>query len=42
MNTVITLYTILAIRYEEAKLVAEFGEQYREYQKAVPKLIPKW
>ena len=42
MNTVITLYTILAIRYEEAKLVAEFGEQYREYQKTVPKLIPKW
>ena len=41
-NAVITLYTILAIPFEEKKLVEEFGEQYTVYQKTVPKLIPKW
>jgi methanethiol S-methyltransferase len=41
-NLIITLYTIVAIRFEEEKLVAEFGDEYRRYQKTVPKLIPKW
>jgi protein-S-isoprenylcysteine O-methyltransferase Ste14 len=41
-NLVITGYTIYAIRLEEDKLVAEFGDKYREYQKAVPKLIPRF
>ena len=35
-----TLYFIIGSRYEEAKLVSEFGERYREYQKRVPALIP--
>jgi protein-S-isoprenylcysteine O-methyltransferase Ste14 len=40
-NIVITAYTLYAIRLEEIKLVAEFGEQYRAYQKTVPPLVPK-
>lgn len=39
---VITAYTLLAIRLEEQKLVAEFGDQYRKYQQSVPKLIPRF
>ena len=41
-NAVITLYTLVAIRFEEDKLIDEFGEQYVTYRKTVPKLIPKW
>lgn len=41
-NTVITLYTVVAIRFEEEKLVQEFGDDYRAYQRSVPKLWPKW
>ena len=41
-NVVITLYTLYAIRLEEEKLIAEFGDQYRAYQKQVPKLIPRF
>jgi protein-S-isoprenylcysteine O-methyltransferase Ste14 len=41
-DAVITLYTLYAIRLEEHKLVAEFGEKYRDYQTKVPKLIPKF
>lgn len=40
-DSVITLYTLLAIRLEEEKLVSEFGQQYRLYQLQVPKLIPR-
>lgn len=41
-NVVITLYTLFAIRLEEEKLVTEFGDPYREYQRKVPKLIPRF
>lgn len=41
-NVVITGYTLFAIKLEEAKLVAEFGEQYRQYQKSVPKIFPRF
>ena len=37
---VITLYTLAAIPFEEAKLVEEFGEDYRRYQRQVPRLLP--
>lgn len=40
-DLIITVYTLLAIRLEEAKLVAEFGEKYRMYQREVPKLFPR-
>lgn len=35
-----TVYILLAIRWEEKDLVAEFGESYREYQRRTPALIP--
>jgi len=39
-NTIITIYTLIAIRFEEDKLVAEYGNRYIQYQQRVPKLIP--
>jgi protein-S-isoprenylcysteine O-methyltransferase Ste14 len=39
-NSIITLYTLIGIKLEEAKLITEFGENYKLYQKKVPKLIP--
>jgi protein-S-isoprenylcysteine O-methyltransferase Ste14 len=41
-NAVITIYTLIGINLEEKKLVFDFGEQYKAYQKKVPKLIPKF
>jgi methanethiol S-methyltransferase len=41
-DIVITGYTLYAIKLEEEKLVAEFGDDYRTYQKTVPKLLPKF
>lgn len=41
-NFIITIYTLIGIRLEEQKLVREFGDSYRLYQKKVPKLIPGW
>ncbi len=35
-----TLYFWLGSIYEELKLVAEFGDAYREYQKQVYRLLP--
>jgi protein-S-isoprenylcysteine O-methyltransferase Ste14 len=39
---IITVYTIIALKFEEEKLVKEFGESYLEYRKKVPKLIPNF
>lgn len=39
--TCITLYTIAGTHFEEQKLAAIFGEQYRDYVSRVPMLIPK-
>jgi protein-S-isoprenylcysteine O-methyltransferase Ste14 len=36
----LTLYILAAIRWEEADLVAHFGEQYAAYRRRVPMLIP--
>jgi methanethiol S-methyltransferase len=41
-DTIITLYTLIAIRFEEDKLVKEYGKSYKEYQQRVPKLIPSF
>ncbi len=35
------IYILAAIPLEERKLVAEFGQAYRDYQKRVPALIPR-
>jgi methanethiol S-methyltransferase len=40
INTLLTLYVIIGTWLEERKLVLEFGEAYRRYQKEVPMLIP--
>lgn len=39
-NFIITVYTLIGIRWEEEKLIQEFGDSYKIYQKKVPKLIP--
>ena len=42
-NVVFTVYLVIGAYLEERKLVLEFGEQYREYQRNVSMLIPfKW
>jgi len=39
-NIIITGYTLIGIRFEEKKLVLEFGESYTSYQRTVPMIIP--
>ena len=41
-NLVITIYTLIGIRLEEKKLIDEFGDAYRDYQKKVPMLLPSF
>ena len=36
----LTLYVIIGIRFEEKKLIVEFGTQYLDYKKRVPALVP--
>lgn len=41
--TVLTVYIVIGTILEERKLLAEFGESYRQYQREVSMLIPwKW
>jgi protein-S-isoprenylcysteine O-methyltransferase Ste14 len=40
-NLVLTAYLITGTLLEERKLVSEFGEEYVEYQRKVPMLIPR-
>lgn len=43
VNGLLSFYLIIGTYLEEQKLVREFGEKYRAYQKMVPMLIPyKW
>jgi protein-S-isoprenylcysteine O-methyltransferase Ste14 len=39
-NVVMTLYVLMAIGWEEKKLVQEYGSAYTEYAAKVPRLIP--
>jgi protein-S-isoprenylcysteine O-methyltransferase Ste14 len=41
VNTIITIYTLIGIRFEEYKLVQIFGEQYVQYREKVPKILPR-
>ena len=43
VNLILTFYLIVGTLLEERKLLREFGEEYRTYQKKVSMLIPyKW
>ena len=40
-NLAATLYLYIGSIFEERRLIAEFGEQYRNYQRQVPRFIPR-
>lgn len=40
-NSVLTVYLFVGTFLEEKKLAAEFGDEYRDYQKRVPMFLPK-
>lgn len=40
-DLVVLAYLPFGIRWEERKLIDEFGEEYLEYKKNVPALIPR-
>jgi methanethiol S-methyltransferase len=43
VNVILTSYLIIGTHLEERKLVLNFGEKYRSYQRRVSMLIPlKW
>ena len=43
LNTVFSAYLVIGARLEERKLIAEFGERYRAYQREVSMLVPlRW
>jgi protein-S-isoprenylcysteine O-methyltransferase Ste14 len=41
LYTLFTVYFYIGSVHEESRLVAEFGEAYKEYQRHVPRLIPR-
>lgn len=40
-DTIITVYTLIGLHFEERKLEKEFGEAYKIYKQKVPMIIPK-
>ena len=43
INIILTIYVLIGTLLEERKLIAEFGDAYREYQQKVSMLFPlKW
>jgi len=41
LYALITLYFVVGSVHEESRLIAEFGDAYRDYQQQVPRLIPR-
>ncbi|UCG39357.1 MAG: hypothetical protein JSV00_03765 [bacterium] len=41
-NLVLTAYLVVGAHLEERKLVEEFGQEYRQYQRQVPMFFPGW
>lgn len=41
-DSIITIYTLIAIQFEENKLIKEYGEIYKEYKRKVPMIIPRF
>ncbi len=41
-SSIITAYTLYAIRFEEKKLLDEFGEAYSHYMANTPKILPRF
>jgi protein-S-isoprenylcysteine O-methyltransferase Ste14 len=39
-NILATIYFCLGARHEERSLKEEFGQEYEEYQKAMPMFLP--
>jgi methanethiol S-methyltransferase len=42
VNFIITVYTLIGIKFEEQKLLKEFGPSYDAYRKQTPKIIPSF
>ena len=40
-STIITIYTLIGIRYEEAILMDQYGDSYKEYKRTVPMILPR-
>lgn len=40
VNLIVTIYTLIGIRFEEQKLELEFGEKYISYKQKTPMIIP--
>jgi protein-S-isoprenylcysteine O-methyltransferase Ste14 len=41
LNLGVTLYFIIGSRFEEDKLLDEFGEAYAEYRRRTPAFLPR-
>ena len=39
-SVILSMYLVLGAHWEERKLIAEFGEAYRQYQRQVPMFFP--
>ena len=39
-DTIITIYTLIGLQFEEKKLEKEFGQAYKMYKQKVPMIVP--
>jgi protein-S-isoprenylcysteine O-methyltransferase Ste14 len=42
LNVGLTLYLVIGAYFEERKLLREYGEEYADYQRRTPMLVPGW